>query len=127
MAQTLLIVNGVDITPYILADSYQLGRYKWWGSDAGRGSITGKYNGTLIGIFPKISFTLGTLNNNTASQLYSIFDNAYVTVSYYDTKNKTMKTGVQFYCGDVIDKIKSAITMKHDQTQIEIVAVERYS
>lgn len=122
----LLKIGNTDITPYIIAGSYEIGRYKQWATDTGRSTITGKFSGTLIGVFPKITFTLGTLSNNDASTLYSIFDAAIVSATYYDTKTKTMKTA-QFYCGDVIDKIKSAKTMKHDQTQIEIVAVEKYS
>lgn len=115
-------VKIIDLTPYIIRDSFTVGSYKQWGSDAGRSTLNGTYSGTLIGIFPKLSFTLRRLKDNEATTVYDVFDNAYGYFQYYDRKGTRIK---QFYIGDVIDKIESAISLMHSQTDIDIVAVSK--
>ena len=46
-----LIVNGLNLGPFILEAKY--GYNKLWSEDSGR-NLAGTQSGTLIGIFPKI-------------------------------------------------------------------------
>ena len=43
------VVNGINLTPYLT--NIAIGYNKIWGSDTGRNTLSGKYTGTLIGIF----------------------------------------------------------------------------
>ena len=92
-----LIINGVNITPYLT--NIQFGYNKLWGSDTGRNSLSGKYTGTLIGIFPKFQCTFRKLTQTELEILIPILDTAIQTINYYDPYKKS-KTTITTYCGD---------------------------
>lgn len=123
----LLVIDGCDITPYITAESYTTGFYKQWGTDTGRSPLTGTFSGSLVGIFPKITFTLGSLNDSSAKKLYGIFNSAQKDCTYWDSISGETKTA-EFYFGDVIDTIRRVCkdgTLRHGQLQIEAVAIKK--
>ena len=107
---------------------YQCGYMKLWSTDTGRG-LTGAWKGTLIGIFPKLTITIGSQNDDDRSLILKIFNSDLKKVKYYDTEKQSFieKT---FYFGDVIDEVKWAIgndkhNISHKEIQVEIVATTR--
>lgn len=92
-----LIINNVNITPYL--SDYKISFNKIWGKDTGRNTMSGKYTGTLIGIFPKITCTFHKLTQNDVETLVRILDTATQTTKYYDPYTKTIRT-ITTYCGD---------------------------
>lgn len=90
------IVNGVNITPYLT--NIAIGYNKIWASDTGR-SLSGKYTGTLIGIFPKFECTFRKLTQTEIEYLVPILDSAVQSVTYYDPHKQSTIT-IQTYTGD---------------------------
>ena len=92
-----LIINGINITPYLteITISYN----KLWGSDTGRNSLSGKYSGTLVGVFPKFSCTFRKLTQSEIENLAPVLDSAFQTTQYYDP-HKQQKITIQTYSGD---------------------------
>lgn len=92
-----LIVNGINITPYLTNIVFEYN--KVWASDTGRNVLSGKYTGTLIGIFPKFQLTFRKLTQAEIEYLIPIFDGGTQNVTYYDP-NKKEKITIQTYAGD---------------------------
>ena len=92
-----LVINNVNITPYLT--DIKFGYNKVWGKDTGRNSLSGKYTGTLIGIFPKFICTFGSLTQTQIETLVAILDTSFQTLTYYDPNKKQKKT-IQTYSGD---------------------------
>ena len=92
-----LIINGVNITQYLT--DCKFGYNKVWGKDTGRNVLSGKYTGTLIGIFPKFICTFGSLTQAQIETLVPILDSAFQTTEYYDPY-KQQKISIQTYTGD---------------------------
>lgn len=107
-----------------------LGKYavtdcKLWGSDTGR-SMTGSNQGTLIGIFPKLSITLMPMSEDDFNTIVKLMDQASTNVRYYDAYSKAKVTN-SFYFGDVAWEIIEANTMKFGEATISVIANERRS
>lgn len=92
-----LIVNNVNITPYLI--DIKFGYNKIWGKDTGRNTLSGKYTGSLLGIFPKIVCTFGKLTQQQIEDLVPILDGATQNVTYYDPNKKALRT-METYSGD---------------------------
>jgi len=92
-----LVINSVNITPYLIDIKFSYN--KIWGKDAGRNTLSGKYTGTLLGIFPKIVCTFGKLTQTQIEELIPILDSATQSVTYYDP-NKKQLTTMETYTGD---------------------------
>lgn len=92
-----LIVNNVNITPYLT--DIKISFNKIWGKDTGRNVLSGKYTGTLLGIFPKFRCTFRCLTQTEIEALIPIFDSALQTTQYYDPHKKE-KISIQTYTGD---------------------------
>ena len=90
------VVNGINLTPYLT--NITIGYNKLWGSDTGR-SLSGRYTGTLIGIFPKFECTFRKLTQAEIEYLVPILDASYQSLTYYDPYKKT-KITIQTYTGD---------------------------
>ena len=106
---------------------YRVGFSKLWSSDTNR-SLTGAYKGTLIGIFPKLTISIGSQNDNDRSMLLKIVNSQFKDVTYYDAEYKSMVKKT-FYFGDVEDEIKKAVgdrnSIKHSAIEFSIVATTR--
>ena len=90
------IVNGVNLTPYLTNITF--GYNKLWGSDTGR-ALSGKFTGTLIGIYPKFECTFRKLTQDEIEYLVPILDSATQQTTYYDP-NKKEKITIDTYTGD---------------------------
>lgn len=76
---------------------------KLWGSDAER-SMTGEFKGTLIGIFPKLSLTVGYQTASERAELSTLLNQAVTTVRAYNVSKQKFQI-VPFYFGDVENTI----------------------
>lgn len=92
-----LIINGTNITPYLT--DCKFGYNKQWGKDTGRNVLSGKFTGTLLGIFVRFDCTFGALTQSQIETLVPILDSAFQTTQYYDPK-KQQKISIETYSGD---------------------------
>lgn len=92
---TLLKVNGQTISGL---KEYKVSYVKLW-SNAER-TMSGRVSATLIGIFPKIMLVFRDgLTEDQVSQIITLFNQAYFSVTYFDPKAKGTKTA-QYYAND---------------------------
>ena len=92
-----LKVNNINVVPYLTNISFEYN--KIWGKDTGRTTLSGKWTGTLIGIFPKINCTFGPLTQAEIELLVPYLDAAVQSVTYYDPYKKALRT-MNTYTGD---------------------------
>lgn len=112
----------------IIKGGYTVQRAKQWGTDTGR-SMTGKFSGTLLGIFPKITVKLGKnkLSETDIQALSILTDQSFADCWMYDVRRKKMckKT---FYFDDFttsVIKIKGTNIM-YDTVDIVAVVVDKF-
>lgn len=89
-------VNNISFGKYLVGCEVQFN--KLWGKDTGR-TMSGKYVGSLLGIYPKIVMNFAPLSRADLNIVQPILDSPTQTITYYDSsknKNITMKT----YTGD---------------------------
>ena len=132
--ELLHIYNGTGSTIAYNGTNYQHGSYvplgkktaysvaycKLWASDTGR-SMTGENKGTLIGIFPKISVSLGRMSEEDTSAVINLTMQARANVKYYDVGKKALVTA-SFYFGDVSAEIERQRSMYHRGMSFSIIA-----
>lgn len=111
--------NGTYV-PLGKKTDYKVGYHKLWSSDTGR-SMTGENKGTLIGIFPKITVTLGRMSEDDMSAIINLTMQARADVKYYDVGKKELVTA-SFYFGDVSAEIEKQRSMYHKSTSFSIIA-----
>lgn len=64
-----------------------------WGPDAGRKSNSGKYSGTFIGWFDKLTVSVGRTNQTQLTTIRNAIEKSIITgVSFKDTKTGNTKT-----------------------------------
>ena len=100
--------------------AYNVAYCKLWASDTGR-SMTGENKGTLIGIFPKITVTLGRLSEDDTHAIINLTMQARANVKYYDVGKKELVTA-SFYFGDVTADLERQRTMYHKGLSFSIIA-----
>jgi hypothetical protein len=86
---------------------------KLWGEDTGR-SLSGNYNGTLKGIFPKLEMTFKPMNKTELQSIVKLLDTDYQQLTYYDPYKEATIT-IQTYTGDysyTIDNVNKTSTLK---------------
>lgn len=93
----LFIMNGIDYTPEILTP-FKVSRAKLWAEDSGR-VMSGEVQGSLIGIFPKISVVFYAKTQAKLSEIMTVLDSPTQNIQYYDSKTQTMKS-MSTYTGD---------------------------
>ncbi|MBO7526906.1 MAG: hypothetical protein J6T74_03305 [Clostridia bacterium] len=71
---------------------------KLWGDDTGR-SLSGTFNGTLRGIFPKLEMTFKPMKQAELQSLVKLLDTDYQQLTYYDPYKEAVVT-MQTYTGD---------------------------
>ena len=99
---------------------YKVQYCKLWSSDTGR-SLTGENKGTLIGIFPKITVTLGRMSEDDMSAIINLTNQSRVNVKYYDVGKKAL-TKASFYFGDVSADLERKSSMYHKSVSFSIIA-----
>ena len=100
--------------------AYSVGYHKLWASDTGR-SMTGENKGTLIGIFPKISVSLGRMSEDDTNAIINLTMQAKANVKYYDVGKKASVTA-SFYFSDVSATIEKQRSMYHKGISFTIIA-----
>lgn len=111
--------------PYIIASSYKVKREKLWSSDTGR-SLSGAYKGTLIGIFPTVSFTIGSVKTNyqDVQAVTKLFDQTQAKCKFWDDKAAGYKTATFYFDStEIIHKYISDKASKNRYDQISITCV----
>jgi len=85
-------LNNISMGQYLLSAKYEYN--KLWGSDTGR-NLKGKFSGTLVGIFPKITLRFRKLTKAEMNIIAPILDSGSQTLIYYDpstNRNETITT-----------------------------------
>ena len=90
----LVQING-NVVPHV--KSYKIGRAKLW-KNADR-NMSGDVRAQLIGIFPKIKMKIGILTEEEMSDLVTLLDQDFFTVTWFDVRIRdTIST--QYYASD---------------------------
>ena len=89
-------INGVAVGAILTECIFNFN--KLWGDDTGR-SLSGNFNGTLRGIFPKVELTFKPLKQSELQTLVKLFDTDYQTLTYYDPYKEQI-VNMQTYAGD---------------------------
>lgn len=97
MPRTVFKIGNKDYTGMIL-QNLEIERPKLWGSDTGR-VMSGKWVGTLIGIFPKINPEFFPSNEDELAELCTQLDKASLNIAYYSPKHKGL-VSLGTYQGD---------------------------
>lgn len=90
-----LVKIGGKVIPHIT--KYKIGRSKLW-KDADR-NMAGDVRASLIGIFPKITMSVGILTQDEMAELCELLDKDYFTVEWFDVRvQETVST--DYYASD---------------------------
>lgn len=120
--------------PGVIKGGYKVKRAKLWGSDTGR-TMTGGFNGTLIGIFPKVTVEISCthLQDSDIKAIIDITDVGTADCKYYEQKIGNLRQA-KFYFEDVDityrkNKFESDGSSKNRFEKITITAIacEKYS
>ena len=115
-----ILINNVSMGQYLLSAKYEFN--KLWGSDTGR-NLKGKFSGTLVGVFPKITLTFRKLTKAEMNIIAPILDSNSQTLRYYDPTTNSNKT-ITTYTGDWSYENKQ-IALKNDSFNCTFIARER--
>ena len=92
-----IIVAGVKMAQYLVKAKF--GYHKIWSSKSGR-NMAGFNSGTLVGIFPKITFTFRKLNEEEVGVILSLFNKAENLVTFYNPDLKKNIINMSCYSND---------------------------
>ena len=92
----ILTINGVPLS-HSETEEYKIEYAKLW--KGAERNMNGDISSTLIGVFPNIDVKTTKLSFAKASALSAAINDAYFSVSYYDTQTQTTKTA-DFYAAD---------------------------
>lgn len=104
-------INGVAVGGILTECIFNFN--KLWGDDTGR-SLSGNFNGTLRGIFPKFELTFKPMKQNELQAIVKLLDTDYQQFTYYDP-NKEATITIKTYTGDygyTIDNTTQTSTFK---------------
>lgn len=113
-------INNISMGQYLLSAKYEFN--KLWGSDTGR-NLSGKFTGTLVGVFPKIILTFRKLTQAEMNIIAPILDSSSQTVKYYDPTTNSNKT-ITTYTGDWSYENKRIVN-KNESFECSFIARER--
>lgn len=114
-------VNNISMGQYLLSAKYEYN--KLWGSDTGR-NLKGKFSGTLVGIFPKITLTFRKLTKAEMNIIAPILDSGSQSLTYYDpdtNQNETIST----YTGDWSYENKGIVQKNDSSFECSFISRER--
>lgn len=115
----LVKINGQTI-PHI--KKYKIGRAKLW-KDADR-NMAGDVRASLIGIFPKIQMTVGTLTQQQMSELTQLLDLDYFEVEWFDVRiQETIKT--KYYASDYDTDLLSKSKGLYQPFDVNLVPISK--
>jgi len=113
-------LNGISMGQYLLSAKYEYN--KLWGSDTGR-NLKGKFSGTLVGVFPKITLTFRKLTKAEMNIIAPILDSGSQSLTYYDPSTNSNET-ISTYTGDWSYENKQIMT-KNNSFDCTFIARER--
>ena len=116
-----LIVDGLNLGTYITQAKY--GFYKIWSSNSGR-NLAGTFNGTLNGIYPKITVSFKKLSKEDLEIISPIIDSQEQTLQYYDPNFKKMVT-LQTYTDSYEYLDKNIIQDRIKNESFEVAFISR--
>lgn len=117
-----LKVDGKELKKLL---DYEIGEEPLWADDAGRNSMDGRFSGTLIGYFTKITLSFTSMSVDEMAYNASLLRRGYFNVTYQDKRTKNMITE-QFYNGNAItSKVTSYSNDRYGEFSISLVAVNR--
>lgn len=86
-------------------------------------NLKGKFSGTLVGIFPKITLTFRKLTKAEMNIIAPILDSGTQSLTYYDPSTNSNKT-ISTYTGDWSYENKQIMT-KNESFNCTFIARER--
>lgn len=115
-----LIVDGLNLGTYITQAKY--GFNKIWSSNSGR-NLAGTFNGTLNGIYPKITVSFKKLSKEDLEIISPIIDSQEQTLQYYDPNFKKMVT-LQTYTDsyEYLDKNIIQDRIKNESFEVSFIS-----
>lgn len=90
-------VDGVSMAQF--CSSIHFGYHKMWGKDTGRNN-GGDNSGTLLGIYPKITFTFHSLDKDGVKTLLRLFNKAGNKVTFYNPDLEKEIVNMSCYSND---------------------------
>ena len=103
------VVDGISMAQYCI--SIKWGYHKIWGKDTGRNN-GGDNSGTLLGIYPKITFVFKELNATEIGTILALFNKAESLVTFYNPdlgrniQNMSCYSNDQEFDQDKLGKVK---------------------
>ena len=91
-----IVLNNISMGQYLLSAKYEYN--KLWGSDTGR-NLKGKFSGTLVGVFPKITLTFRKLTKAEMNIIAPILNSGSQSLTYYDPSTNSNET-ISTYTGE---------------------------
>lgn len=117
----------------IVKGSYKCQRAKLWAKDTGR-TLDGQFKGTLIGIYPKVTFTLGKLilTDDDISAINALCEQPTADCKYYDSRRKVLSKAKKFYFDDITETYRTAYlgganpqSIKFETLDITAVSIDK--
>lgn len=119
---TLVTINGVQLRAKEI-NSYKVTYNKLW-KDADR-NMNGTLSSTLIGVFPNLNIVTGVLPVEKIEALSEAMNDAYFSVTYWDTQTQSNKTA-NYYAADFDTTLMNACTYGTIECQLVAVSKANY-
>ena len=114
-------LNGTSMGQYLLSAKYEYN--KLWGTDTGR-NLKGKFSGTLVGVFPKITLTFRKLTKAEMNIIAPILNSGSQSLTYYDPDTKQNET-ISTYTGDWSYENKGIVQKNDSSFECSFISRER--
>lgn len=115
----LVRIDGVTI-PHIV--SYKIGRAKLW-KDSER-NMSGDVRATLIGIFPKIQLQIGYTTQEEMSELTTLLDKDFFTVTWFDVRIQDT-VSAKYYASDYDVELDNKSKGRYKPFSVNLVPVSK--
>ena len=116
-----IVLNNISMGQYLLSAKYEYN--KLWGSDTGR-NLKGKFSGTLVGVFPKITLTFRKLTKAEMNIIAPILNSGSQSLTYYDPSTNSNET-ISTYTGDWSYENKGIVQKNDSSFECSFISRER--
>lgn len=118
-----MAVNITTLSQTVPIKSFSHSKEPSWASDAGRNSNSGRFSGTFIGYFSKITIEFGRTTQTQMNAIKNAFEVSIFSMTY-PSKDGTTKTE-DFY-GTAINGKKNNWDGKYEPFSINLIGVNKY-